>query len=158
MIKRYAENEFTDGYRATIGAEFLTKELIINDQVTSLQLWDTAGQEKYQSVQRIFYKGSDGCVIVYDVTDLKSFEAVASWRDTFFDAAGIEPENFPLIVIGNKVDLVANRKVSREKAAQWCRDNGGVLHFEASAKTASNVIDVFEAITKKAAEKHSGRL
>ena len=158
LIKQYAKNEFKESYSATIGAEFLSKKLLINDQEVSLQLVDTAGQERYQAIQQMFYRGADGCVIVYDLTNSDSFEAVGSWRKVFFDASGVEPKEFPLIVIGNKSDLVDKRRVSREKIARWCRENGELLHFEASAKTASNVADVFETIAKKAAEKHKGRL
>ncbi len=103
---------FSNQYRATIGAEFLSKEAILGDKLVTLQIWDTAGQEKYQSVQRVFYRGTDGCIIVFDLTNPESFNNVVKWKDEFFNAANLGSiENFPLILIGNKADLVTERKV-----------------------------------------------
>jgi len=90
----------------------LSKEIIIDDRLVTMQIWDTAGQEKYQSVQRVFYRGTDGCVIVFDLTNAASFLAVAKWKEEFFNAAGISNvETFPMVLIGNKADLVTERKV-----------------------------------------------
>ncbi len=131
----------------------------MDDKLVTMQIWDTAGQEKYQSVQRVFYRGTDGCAIVYDITNPASFANVAKWKEEFFNSANLGGvENFPLVLIGNKADLVAERKVPYAKAAQWCKENGGIAYFETSAKTATNVKDAFEDIAKKAAEKQKGRL
>ncbi len=74
-----------------------------------MQIWDTAGQEKYQSV---FYRGSDGCIIVYDVTNVESFLALKKWKEEFINAANLpNPESFPIVMVGNKADLMAERKV-----------------------------------------------
>eukprot|EP00826_Nyctotherus_ovalis_P042828 TRINITY_DN4469_c0_g3_i2.p1 TRINITY_DN4469_c0_g3~~TRINITY_DN4469_c0_g3_i2.p1 ORF type:complete len:159 (+),score=69.65 TRINITY_DN4469_c0_g3_i2:182-658(+) len=158
-MQQYIQNTFTSQYKATIGAEFLSKEVIVDDQLVTMQIWDTAGQEKYQSVQRVFYRGTDGCIIVYDLTNPASFANVAKWKDEFFNSANLETTtNFPLIIVGNKADLAEGRRVSKEKAMLWCKENGELVHYEASAKTAVNVREAFEAIAKKAAEKQKGRL
>ena len=100
----------------------------------TLQIWDTAGQEKFQSLGHAFYRGSDCCALVYDITDRKSFEALSRWRDNFFENAGpSDPESFPFVVIGNKSDLNEERQVPTEKAAQWAQENGNMMHFETSA-------------------------
>ena len=78
-----------------------------------LQIWDTAGQERFQSLGVAFYRGADCCVLVFDVTNANSFKTLDSWRDEFLiQASPRDPENFPFVVLGNKVDL-ENRAVSR---------------------------------------------
>lgn len=97
---------------ATIGADFLTKEVIVDDRVVTMQIWDTAGQERFQSLGVAFYRGADCCVLVFDVTAPNTFKNLDSWRDEFLiQASPRNPEQFPFVVLGNKVDL-ENRAVS----------------------------------------------
>lgn len=79
--------------------------------IHKFQIWDTAGQERFQSLGVAFYRGADGCVLVYDVTSSHSFKSLDSWRDEYLiQASPRDPENFPFVVIGNKIDL-ENRAV-----------------------------------------------
>ena len=111
-MQQYVQSNFSSHYKATIGAEFLSKEIVIGDKVVTMQIWDTAGQEKYQSVQGVFYRGSDGCVLVYDITNIESFQGLKKWKDEFLSAANItNPDSFPFVLVGNKSDLLAERKV-----------------------------------------------
>ena len=76
-----------------------------------VQLWDTAGQERFQSLGVAFYRGADCCVLVYDVNSAKSFETLDSWRDEFLiQASPHDPENFPFVVLGNKIDVEENKR------------------------------------------------
>ena len=76
-----------------------------------MQLWDTAGQERFQSLGVAFYRGADCCVLVYDVNSSKSFETLDSWRDEFLiQASPHDPENFPFVVLGNKIDVEENKR------------------------------------------------
>lgn len=76
-----------------------------------IQLWDTAGQERFQSLGVAFYRGADCCVLVYDVNSAKSFETLDSWRDEFLiQASPHDPENFPFVVLGNKIDMEENKR------------------------------------------------
>ena len=78
------------------------------------QLWDTAGQERFQSLGVAFYRGADCCVLVYDVNSSKSFETLDSWRDEFLiQASPHDPENFPFVVLGNKIDVEENKRQVR---------------------------------------------
>jgi Ras-related protein Rab-7A len=78
------------------------------------QLWDTAGQERFQSLGVAFYRGADCCVLVYDVNSVKSFETLDSWRDEFLiQASPHDPENFPFVVLGNKIDMEENKRQVR---------------------------------------------
>lgn len=76
-----------------------------------MQIWDTAGQERFQSLGVAFYRGADCCVLVFDVTAPNTFKTLDSWRDEFLiQASPRDPENFPFVVLGNKIDL-ENRQV-----------------------------------------------
>ena len=104
--------KFTTSYKATIGADFLTKEVLVDDRLVTMQLWDTAGQERFQSLGVAFYRGADCCVLVYDVNNAKSFDALDSWRDEFLiQASPKDAESFPFVVLGNKVDVEESKRM-----------------------------------------------
>jgi len=146
LINQFVHRHITEDYKATIGADFLTKELRSGDQTVTLQIWDTAGQERFQSLCAAFYRGADCCVLVFDVNQLSSFEHLPKWRDNFSDQIGLtEPEKYPFLVIGNKVDL-EKRSVTKERAEQWCASVGRIPYFEASAKTGANVEEAFRRV------------
>ena len=112
LMNQYVNKKFSNQYKATIGADFLTKEVMVDDRLVTMQIWDTAGQERFQSLGVAFYRGADCCVLVYDVTMPNTFKTLDSWRDEFLiQASPREPDNFPFVVIGNKIDL-ENRSVN----------------------------------------------
>jgi Ras-related protein Rab-7A len=85
---------------------------MVDDRLVTMQIWDTAGQERFQSLGVAFYRGADCCVLVYDVTAPTTFKSLDSWRDEFLiQASPRDPDRFPFVVLGNKVDL-ENRAVS----------------------------------------------
>lgn len=150
---------YTAQYKATIGADFLSKEVLAGDKLVTMQIWDTAGQEKYQSLQGVFYKGSDACMIVYDITSLSSFNGVNKWKDEFLlHANASNPDAFPFVLIGNKADMEGERKVAASKAAQWCKENGGLAYYETSAKTALKVKEAFEELAKLAMANRNSKM
>ena len=152
LMNQYVNQRFSQQYRATVGADFMAKEVMIDERMVTLQIWDTAGQERFQSLGGAFYRGADCCVLTYDITNPKSFEALDSWREEFLmQGSPKDPENFPFVVLGNKLDKASERKVSDIKAQQWCRAHGNILYFETSAKDATNVEQAFQAIGKAAA-------
>jgi len=123
LMGQYVHRKFTSQYKATIGADFLSKELSIDDKLVTLQIWDTAGQERFQSLGQAFYRGADCCVLVYDVTDSKSFENLDSWRDEFLGSSNPPDENeFPFVILGNKIDLPHKREVSDSRLKEWCKE------------------------------------
>merc|ERR1711976_868241 len=112
---------------------------------------DTAGQERFQSLGVAFYRGADCCVLVYDITNAKTFESLDSWRDEFLiQASPRDPDNFPFVVIGNKADLESKRKVGAAPAQQWCKSKNNMPYHETSAATATNVEIAFQEIARKA--------
>lgn len=169
-MNQFVTKKFSNQYKATIGADFLTKEIIVDDRMVTMQIWDTAGQERFQSLGVAFYRGADCCVLVYDVTAPSSFKSLDAWRDEFLiQASPRDPENFPFVVIGNKVDLENHavrsslyffclyltnqftlkiKKVSTKRAQQWCQSKNNIPHFETSAKEALNVEKAFQTVAK----------
>merc|ERR1719420_1042807 len=120
-----------------------------------MQIWDTAGQERFQSLGVAFYRGADCCVLVFDVNVAKTFENLDSWRDEFLIQAGPrDPDNFPFVVLGNKVDL-DSRVVSQKRALAWCQAKGNIPYFETSAKAAINVEQAFQTIAKNALQQET---
>jgi len=148
LLNQYVNNQFTSSYKATIGADFLTKEIKIDDKTVTMQLWDTAGQERFQSLGVAFYRGADCGVMVYDVTNNESFEKIDWWRDEVLAQTSKTDGPFPFVLVGNKVDLTRN--VSEKRAHTWCELNGNVPYFETSAKNGQGLVDAFEVIAKAA--------
>ena len=82
----------------------------------TLQIWDTAGQERYQSLGRAFYRGAEACILVYDITNRQSFDNLQTWKSEFFEKSmPKDPNNVPVFVLGNKIDLAHERAVAEEK-------------------------------------------
>ncbi|KAJ6774941.1 RAS-RELATED PROTEIN RAB7-LIKE ISOFORM X1 [Salix purpurea] len=153
LMNQYVYKKFTQHYKATIGADFVTKELQIDDKLVTLQIWDTAGQERFQSLGSAFYRGADCCVLVYDVNVQKSFETLNNWHEEFVKQADpVDPDAFPFILFGNKIDGGSSRMVSEKKARDWCASRGDIPHFETSAKEGYNVNEAFLCVAKMALE------
>jgi Ras-related protein Rab-7A len=152
-MNRYVRDKFSQQYKATIGADFLTKDIEIDGRLVTMQIWDTAGQERFQSLGVAFYRGADACVLCYDVTDNKSFDDLDSWMEEFLiQASPRNQDTFPFVVLGNKSDLEANRQVPLTKAQGWCAKKNKIPCFETSAKTAVNVEQAFLTVARSALE------
>lgn len=151
LMNQYVNKKFSNQYKATIGADFLTKEVTIDDKLVTMQIWDTAGQERFQSLGVAFYRGADCCVLVYDLTVAKSFESLEAWRDEFLiQASPRDPDNFPFVVLGNKADLESKRKITASRATQWCKSKHNIPCHETSAATAQSVEEAFLEIARRA--------
>lgn len=151
LLLRFADDTYTESYISTIGVDFKIRTIQMDGKSIKLQIWDTAGQERFQSLGVAFYRGADCCVLVFDVNVAKTFENLDSWRDEFLIQAGPrDPENFPFVVLGNKIDLENQRVVSNKRAMAWCQAKGNIPFFETSAKEAINVEQAFQTIAKNA--------
>lgn len=158
LMQRYVHDKYSQQYKATIGADFLTKEVEVDaGEHATLQVWDTAGQERFQSLGVAFYRGADCCVLVYDVANARSFENIRTWRDEFLVHANVaSPETFPFVILGNKVDVDESRREVTEKAAQELAQNlGNVPVFLTSAKNAINVDTAFREVARCALQQNS---
>ena len=142
-------------YKSTIGADFLTKEINVDGKIVQLQLWDTAGAERFHSMGKSFYRGSECCVLTCDLTDIKSFESIESWRTEFLNQLEPkDPESYPFVLLANKCDKIAERKVQSEKIKQYCEIKN-IIYFETSAKNSTNVNKAFDEVAKLALNRNS---
>ncbi|XP_053562578.1 ras-related protein Rab-7b isoform X2 [Bombina bombina] len=148
LLNQYVHKWFLNDYRNTLGAHILSKTIQQDNNILKLQIWDTGGQERFRSLVSTFYKGSDGCLLVFDVTDKETFECLELWRTDFLDKIHPPVDNFPIIVLGNKIDI-NDRQVSKESAVSWCKERD-VMYFEVSAKHGTNVDLAFETLAQKA--------
>ena len=105
LLQQYLNGKVAGQSKPTIGADFSKKEILIDNTVVTLQIWDTAGQEKFQSLGYAFYRGADCCALTYDMTNQTSFENLDRWKRGFLENAGPnDPATFPFVCLGNKLD------------------------------------------------------
>ncbi len=159
LMSRFVNNSFSKSYKATVGADFATREVKVGQTRCTLQIWDTAGQERFQSLGLKFYRGADACILVYDITNPRSFDKLTYWCDEFkMQACTDDPETFPFVIVGNKTDRAADRAVSKAAAENWCREMGytePLSHFEASAATGDGVCEAFECAAQQAVKREA---
>ena len=143
LMNRFVNNEFDSQSFHTIGVEFLIKDINVGDCVYTMQIWDTAGQERFKSLRTPFYRGTDCCLLTFDVNDAQSFENLLMWKKEFLHYSDVrEPDRFPFVLLGNKVDR-GERVVTAQQAKEWCAANGNMPYFETSAKDNINVEQAF---------------
>ena len=145
IVTRYVKGEFSNEYMITIGMDFLTCNLELDNKIFKLRLWDTAGSEKFRSVTRGYYSNTCYALIVYDITDDSSFNSVKQWIE---DVQSFANKDTNLVLVGNKVDLNNKRKISKEEGQNLATEYG-MDFYESSALTGENINDIFEGICQK---------
>lgn len=156
---RFAEDRFRESYLPTLGVDFLTKTLTADGKVIKCQLWDTGGQEFVMSLLPFYFSGAAGGILVFDITNRNSFNSLDYWMKQIRQNAG----NIPITLVGNKIDIADQRKVSFEEAQKYATEKK-LIYIETSAKTGESVPDLFtdvvdvimkreKAKAKKAADK-----
>jgi small GTP-binding protein len=142
ILLRFTDNKFLKTHLTTIGIDYKSKTIKVKDFSVKLKIWDTAGQERFRNITQQYYKGADGILLVYDVTERNSFEKVREWmrniqQNTSRDKIGI-------ILVGNKCDL-EERQVTTEEGESLAKEFG-VLFFETSAYKDININECFESL------------
>lgn len=148
ILLRYAADEYNAEQEPTLGAAFLTKMLYYNDSSYKLQIWDTAGQEKFKSLAPIYYRDAIVILIVFDITSQASYEMMKSWLTEVKEQG---QRNAIIIILANKSDLIDQQQVNIEDAQTFCNENNLPLKLT-SAKLNQGITDVFIAIAKKLEE------
>ena len=149
FLMRYSDNVFVDNYITTIGLDYKLKYVQLESgEMIKVQLWDTAGQDRYRTIAKNYYKGSHGILLLYDITKLNSFENIREWikdiREEVYEKAII-------FLIGNKIDKNEERVITTEQGEKLAKEYD-LPFFEASAKSGENVDEIFKALYKKISE------
>ncbi|GLH12846.1 hypothetical protein R5R35_006409 [Gryllus longicercus] len=144
LLHQFIESKFKDESSHTIGVEFGSKIVNVGGKSVKLQIWDTAGQERFRSVTRSYYRGAAGALLVYDITNRESFNALANWLS---DARTLASPNIVILLVGNKRDLEDDREVTFLEASRFAQENE-LMFLETSAKTGENVEEAFLKCSK----------
>ena len=143
LLLKYTEGNCPLNHMATIGVEFKEKKIEINNKVYNLQIWDTSGQERFRSITKNFYRNADGIIFVFDVTKPKTFGNIKNWLIESEDAE----THFKKILVGNKIDLVNERVIDKEKMESF-GEKKNMKCFETSAIKGENVDLIFKEIAE----------
>lgn len=145
LLTRLTQNDFKEDHEVTVGVEFGAFVIMVEDKVFKLQIWDTAGQESFKSIIKIFYRGAHCVFLSYDITREDTFQHVTDWmKEARFQAS----QQVLIFLIGTKKDKEADRKVPYETAKKFAEANGLAGFLETSAKTSENVEDAFVRAAK----------
>lgn len=140
LTNRATKNTFEDNYSATVGFEFVTANIKINDKVCKMQIWDTCGQEVYRSLITSFYRNSSLAVLVYSIDNHESYDNLDLWLKELKTFSSPDAKIF---LIGNKADLESKRVIEKEAGERFMKENGLNYFSEASAKTGFNSQKIF---------------
>ena len=157
LLFRFSEDKWEKEFIPTIGVDFVSniilifykkkkklKTIEVDGKKAKLQIWDTAGQERFKNIQASYYKGANGILVVYDITNKESFENLSSW---LIEIEKNGNKNVYKFLIGNKNDLEDQRVITKEQGDEFASING-MDFFETSAKTAYQVQEAFEQLTR----------
>ena len=145
ILLRFADDKFNENFYATIGVDFRFKNVMVDDKSVKLQIWDTAGQERFKTITSAYYRGADGIIIVYDITDRNSFAHIKDWLD---DVNKYTDDNPLKIIVGNKIDLIKDKQINNNDMKTMTAQTG-IEIIECSAKDSIKINDLMEIMTKK---------
>ena len=147
---RFADDTYTDSYISTIGVDFKIRTVDLDTKTIKLQIWDTAGQERFRTITSSYYRGAQGIIIVYDITDKKSFDNVRQW---LFEIDRYAGENICILLVGNKSEL-SNKRAVEYDAGKAFADELTVPFLEVSAKNNTSVEQAFRTICAEMMNKY----
>ena len=154
LLKRYNDDTFTTHHLVTIGIDFISKEIALDDKRITLKVWDTAGQERFRTITRNFYKQAEGIILVYDITKRETFESVHKWINSIHENADAGAIT---CLVANKIDLEDERVVSKEEG-QEVANKYEIKFYETSAKSNINVREVIEGMAKEVLTKVAAKV
>ena len=147
IVSRFTKDYFPMDEMSTLGVDFDCKEVDFKENKYKIQIWDTAGQEKFQSIVKSYLRDLNVCVLVYDVTQYKTFINLKKWLEDVYFISASAGQELVLYVVGNKNDL-QGREVSKDEAEDFCKENG-LEYIECSAKNDNNIDKIFMDIVEK---------
>lgn len=143
---RFIQGQFDDNTNPTVGAAFLTKVVQTSSGSVRLQLWDTAGQEKFRTLAPMYYRSSKVAILVYDITNRKSFDSANVWAN---DITEKSPQQIKIILVGNKCDQEEARVISKEAGQKLATEIGAAEFTEVSALNGIGILELFNNIAEK---------
>lgn len=143
ILLRFTDNQFLMNHITTIGIDYKSKKITSGQYSVKLKIWDTAGQERFRNITKQYYKGADGILLVYDITDRNSFEKIKDWMKQIQE--NTIKEQIGIVLLGNKCDL-EDRQVSLEEGQNIAKEYG-ILFWETSAFKDKNITESFEGLT-----------
>ncbi|XP_046381679.1 ras-related protein Rab-8B-like isoform X1 [Haliotis cracherodii] len=144
LLFRFSEDAFNSTFISTIGIDFKIRTIELDGKKIKLQIWDTAGQERFRTITTAYYRGAMGIMLVYDITNEKSFENIRNWIRNIEEHASKDVEK---MILGNKCDMNDRRQVSKEKGEQLAVEHG-IKFMETSAKASNNVEEAFFTLAR----------
>ena len=150
ILRRFTQDKFNPNYFATVGIDFFTKDVILDDKVIHIKIWDTAGQERYKSLTQGFFRNAQGIIIVYDITNETSFDDLKYWIESIENNINLQNKIIPAIIIGNKIDIL-EREVDNISAENFAKEIK-YKYFEVSAKSGKGVDEAIKYLIKKVIE------
>lgn len=154
VLFRFSEDAFNSTFISTIGIDFKIRTIDLDGKKIKLQIWDTAGQERFRTITTAYYRGAMGIMLVYDITNEKSFDNIRNWIRNIEEHAATDVEK---MVLGNKCDMNDKRQVSKERGEQLAVEYG-VKFMETSAKTSVNVEESFISLARDIKRKMDKKL
>jgi len=146
FLMKYTDKTFQDIHMATIGLDYRLKTMKLKSgKDIKLQIWDTAGQDRFRAITKNYYKGSHGIILIYDVTNLQTFENVKNWVSQIREEAA---NNVVIYIAANKIDMEAERKVSQKEGESLAQELGFPF-METSAKSGININETFEDLVER---------
>jgi Ras-related protein Rab-11A len=147
IIGRYINNSFKDNYQCTLQVELNTKMIDIDlDTIVKMNIWDTAGQEKYRHLTSQYYRSCQGAIIAFDLTRKDSFDGLQKWIDDLENYN----TNIPILIVGNKSDLIKDREVNKDDIEKFVKNK--YMYYDVSAKNGTNVSLAFDKIRSEMIE------
>jgi Ras-related protein Rab-10 len=157
ILFRFSDDAFNTTFISTIGIDFKIKTIELRGKKIKLQIWDTAGQERFHTITTSYYRGAMGIMLVYDITNSKSFDNIAKWLRNIQEHANPDVEK---MILGNKCDMEDKRVIPKERGEAIARENG-IRFLETSAKTNVNIdrafIELSESILDKTVDVQEAR-
>ena len=148
FIMRFINNEFNNNYMTTSGIDLKTKDIEVKNKKIRIQIWDTAGQVKYKAITRNLFLKVMGAIIIYDITNEKSYTNLKSWVELIREECG---SHMQIIIVGNKCDLDSERKINQDEVMNYAEEEK-IEYIETSCKTGENVHKVVKTICEKILE------
>jgi len=153
FLLRYCDKTFEDAHLTTVGLDYRLKSMILkNEKNIKLQIWDTAGQDRFRAITKNYYKGANGIILIYDVTNLQSYENVKNWIAQIKESAN---QNVIIYLVGNKIDVKDEDRCVKTEDGKKLAEEFKLPFFESSAKNGININEIFEQIVENIDEVYS---